>query len=123
MSKKQIKMKPGKGQSALGFGVGIVMCLIGLFVAVPAMGAFGLLWTIIALIITVSHGMNVFTDKGIPTHEITIEEEEKTEPRETAFKKELSTASRLEEAKALYEAGLITSDEYEAKRKQILEEL
>ena len=73
MSKKQIKMKPGKGQSALGLGVGIVMCLIGLFVAVPAMGAFGLLWTIIALIITVFHGMNVFTDKGIPTHEITIE--------------------------------------------------
>lgn len=123
MSNKQIKMKPGKGQSVFGFAVGLIMCLLGLIVAVPFMGVFGLLWTAVALGITVMHGINAFTDKGIATHEIIIEEREEEDRDNPSFKKELNTASRLEEAKELYETGLISAEEYEAKRKQILEEL
>ncbi len=124
MSNKQIKMKPGKGQSGLGFAVGLLMCLIGLVIVIPSVGAFGILWTLVAAGITVFHGINTFTDKGIATHEIIIEEkEEEPERGGASFKKELNAASRLEEAKNLYETGLITAEEYEAKRKQILEEL
>ena len=131
MARKSIKMKPGKGQSTLGFGVGIIFCLIGVFVAIPVFGAFGILWTLVAAGITVFHGMNVFSDKGLPTHEIVIEEDELEGPADGASvsggggtAREAGDAKkRLEEAKGLYDLGLITEEEYTQKRKQILEDL
>ncbi|MCI8516445.1 MAG: SHOCT domain-containing protein [Hungatella sp.] len=125
-------MKPGKGQSALGFVVGLVMSVIGLSVVIPMAGAFGILWTLVAVGITVMHGLNVFTDKGVFSHEIMIEDRDvgetesggKTGEAEKGEEYEPGKASlRLEEVKDLYEKGLITAEEYEAKRKQILEEL
>lgn len=44
MSKK-IKVRPGKTQSKAGFVVGIMFCLIGVFMFIPMAGPFGLLWT------------------------------------------------------------------------------
>ena len=44
---KNIRVKPGKTQSAMGFAVGIVFCLIGLFLVIPQFGAFGIFWTTI----------------------------------------------------------------------------
>ncbi len=149
MARKSIKMKPGKGQSSLGFGVGIIFCLIGLVVVIPVFGAFGILWTLVAVGITVSHGMNVFSDKGMPTHEIVIEEEEdgmeqdgrgRNDGAEYYWDNETNgsgngdgqsresrekgdTRERLEEAKRLYDLELITEEEYTQKRKQILEDL
>lgn len=136
MSKKRIKMKPGKGQSTAGFAFGIIFCLIGLFVVVPTFGAFGVFWTLAAVVITVMNGANAFTDKGIATHEITIEDSEdyfrsdREEERETENQSRRAGKSdsadveqRLEAAKRLYQSGLITEEEYTAKRKQILEEL
>ena len=132
MSNKQIKMKPGKGQSMFAFGVGLVMTLIGLVVVVPTMGIFGVLWTLVAGGITVMHGANAFSDKGIPTHEIIIEEEDRTGDTQAVSGPEEedglrggkgNARTRLEEAKYLYDSGLITHEEYVNKRKQILEEL
>lgn len=134
MSNKQIKMKPGKGQSIFAFCVGLVMTLIGLVVIIPTMGIFGILWTAVAAGITGMHGINAFSEKGIATHEIIIEEDCDTHQAETLQESEKrkndsgtgmkgNTALRLEEAKHLYESGLITAEEYEDKRKQILEDL
>lgn len=132
MSNKQIRMKPGKGQSMFAFCVGLVMTLIGLVAVIPAMGIFGVLWTGVAGGITVMHALNAFSDKGVPTHEIIIEEEvdardgrilQEAEKGEEGFCGRGKAEVRLQEAKHLYESGLITQEEYENKRKQILEEL
>ena len=44
MSKK-IHVRPGKGQSKVGFIAGILFCVIGLFVVIPMFGPFGIVWT------------------------------------------------------------------------------
>ncbi len=119
MSQKKIQVRPGKGSSGMAFVVGIIFCAIGLFVAIPMAGVFGILWTLIAVVITVFHGINTFSDKGASFHEITIEEEQEQE----AFSGQRTAEERLTELRRLYESGLITGEEYETKKKEILEEL
>lgn len=115
--RRNIKVKPGKTQSAMGFAVGLVFVGIGLFVVIPTFGPFGIFWTLIAVVITVMNGMNAFGKKGVASHEIVIEEGEDTRSEESSVER------RLEETKDLYERGLITREEYEAKRAEILKDL
>lgn len=112
MSKK-IKVKPGKTQSKFSFFIGIIFCCIGLFIVIPTFGPFGLLWTGIALFITISHGMNAFGEKGISTYEMNIEEENTSS----------SVENRLKNLESLYNQRLITKEEYEMKRKDILNDI
>ncbi len=130
MSKK-IRVKPGKTQSMAGFFVGVVFCMIGLFIVMPAAGIFGIFWTLMAVVITVMNGVNAFSDKGISTHEIVIDDGEEIRDRSVAHEKTDSETAqlagdielRLKAAEELYETGTITREEYEAKRKEILERL
>ena len=46
MSKKSVKVKPGKTQSKIGFVAGILFVLIGLVVVIPTFGLFGVVWTV-----------------------------------------------------------------------------
>ena len=116
----------------VGFFVGIVFCLIGVFVVIPAAGLFGIFWTVMAGIITASNGMNAFSDRGVASHEIVIEDEGKQEYKVSSdqepenldaeeMKEEVER--RLAIAKDLYQEGTITKEEYEEKRKEILKEL
>ena len=132
MSKRRIRVKPGKAQSMAGFFVGIVFCLIGVFAVIPAAGLFGIFWTVMAGIITASNGMNAFSDRGVASHEIVIEDEEKREYKVSsdqepenpdAEEKKEEVERRLAIAKDLYQEGTITKEEYEEKRKEILKEL
>ena len=120
---KNIKVKPGKTQSKAGMAAGVVFCLIGVFVVIPMFGMFGIIWTVFALIITIINGINAFSDKGVPSHEIVIEDEEDLDRRICEAKTEdLKTeiGERLQAAKSLYESGMITEEEYEQKRREIL---
>ena len=119
---KRIRVKPGKGQSMVGFFGGIVFCFIGLFVVIPTFGPFGMLWTLFAVIMTVVSGVNAFSDKGIASHEITIDDGYNTENFGNIDNGK-TAEERLKELQSLYENGMITSDEYQEKRKQILEEI
>lgn len=129
MSQKRIKVKPGKTQSKLGFFVGIAFCIIGCVVVIPMFGAFGLLWTGIAVAITVINYKNAFSEEGVSTHEIIIDEsEEATElNRENAGESGRTESAgedieaKLKKLHSLYEQRLITLSEYEAKRKELLE--
>jgi len=56
--------------------------------------------------IAYSHYKNGFTEEGFPTHEIIIDIE-----------------ARLRTLGDLYDQGLISGEEYEAKRKKILDSL
>lgn len=129
MSQKRIKVKPGKTQSKFGFIVGIVFCIIGCAVVIPIFGPFGILWTGIAVVITVMNFKNGFSDEGVTTHEIIIDEPEGF----TGQKRNDAGSSRnvgdsgedievkLKKLNSLYEQGLITASEFEAKRKELLD--
>lgn len=115
---KRIRVKPSKGQSTAGFFVGIVFCLIGLFVVIPTAGPFGIFWTMVAVIITITHGKNAFTEKGVATHEIVIEDELNQSDENYVIRTD--SQKRLEEIKNLYDNGFMTKEEYEDKRKKII---
>ena len=132
MARKQIEIKPGKGPSGAGFLGGLIFCVIGLFVVIPIFGAFGILWTLVAAVITVFHGMNLFSEKGMASYQVSIEDGGEAEENgskedhgETAAGQEAvsSVEERLLQLRRLYEDRLITAEEYEVKRKEILEEL
>ena len=126
MSAKKVKVKPGKEQSKVGFIVGLIFVLIGLIVVIPTFGVFGLFWTVVAAFIAYSHYKNGFTDEGFPTHEIIIDEEELAGMRECAGTEDFdgeSIEERLKTLASLYDQGLISGEEYEAKRKEILSEI
>lgn len=109
--RRRVSVKPGKGPSAMGFVVGLAFVVLGVVVVIPNAGLFGLLWTGAAVAICVMHGVNLFSKKGIATHEVIVDDAD------------ASVAQRLEEVRALYEQGLITQAEYEAKRKELLDQL
>ena len=66
------KVRPGKAQSWLASAG--PACLIGIFIVIPTAGLFGIFWTAMAGVITVMNGMNAFTDKGVASHEIVIDD-------------------------------------------------
>ncbi len=148
MSKK-IHVRPGKTQSKGGFIVGILFCIIGVFVAIPVFGLFGVVWTGVAVYITYVNYRNGFTDRGIASQVIEVEEDgqdvtvtkypgygsysyhmeeesqaygERTSSREDASSEE-DVETRLKKLQRLYDQRLITYEEYEQKKKEILEDL
>ena len=90
--RRNIKVRPGKTQSIMGFVVGLVFVGIGLFVVIPVFGPFGIFWTLIAVAITVTNGINAFGKKGVASHEIVVEDGRSEEERSSA-------EQRLEEAR------------------------
>ena len=124
--KKKITYRPSKAQGAFGAVVGGIFVLIGLTIVIPTAGAFGVLWTLMALGITV---MNIFRSfgKSYVGPQIEIEEE----PSVRAFPAETEggpaavpdAKRRLEQLEGLKEAGLITDQEYRQKRQEILKDL
>lgn len=122
--KKNIRYKPSKASAGMSFAVGIVFTVIGLSLVLPAtfgsgflpVGLFGLVWTGIAVAITAVNGLYLFGKRDNTSlfggYEITDEEPE-----------EESSEERLKKLQSLYDQRLITAEEYEEKRKEILKEL
>jgi len=115
------RIKPSKpvafGQM-LGCGV---FAIIGLAVIIPTIEReggpmwFGVLWTILAGVGALTGAYNFFSEEGIATDEFSYTSEPQTPVR--------STKDRLGELKELKESGLISTDEYESKRSQLLSRL
>lgn len=120
MAPKKIKVKPGKAQSRVGFIVGIIFVMIGCFVVIPAVGPFGIIWTAIAGVIAFVHYKNGFSDDGIATHEIIIEDGMEIPG---SFDNGEDIEKKLRKLNSLYEQRLITKEEYDEKRKELLKEL
>lgn len=114
--KKHVRYRPSKVNAGMSFGVGIFFVMIGLTVAIPQAGLFGLVWTGIAVTITVVNGLYLFGKRDNTSlfggYVITDEEPE-----------EESSEERLKKLQSLYDQRLITTEEYEEKRKEILKEL
>ena len=141
MSKK-IHVRPSGSQSKIGFVAGIVFCLVGLFVVIPIFGPFGIIWTAFAGLITYTHWRNGFSDKKIDSHVIEIEDTDpdnvtvtshrgfssyssdsySSEKNDGAEKAETLEA-RLKTLQNLYDQRLITTEEYDEKKQELLKEL
>ncbi|EGT3615518.1 SHOCT domain-containing protein [Clostridium perfringens] len=124
--KKNIRIKPSKSQSMLGFIAGLIFVFIGVFVAIPSSGLFGVLWTLIAIVITVTHGMNAFGNKGVATEIIEISSEDDLkidgELRKGNVEEEYNFDEKLRKLKELRDDGILSNLEYERKKQEILNE-
>ena len=127
MARRRIRVRPGRAASLMSFVVGIAFVVIGLVAVIPMAGPFGLLWTGVAAAITVMNGVNAFGKKGVASMEIETEEPEAAPAEEETHdhipSMALDVRERLEQLKDLREAGLITGEEYETKREEILRDL
>ncbi len=117
--KRRVTYRPSKANGAFGMVVGIIFVLIGLVVVIPTFGPFGILWTLMALGITVANGYHAFGSKYVGP-EIRIEDEEPAAPAQPVS---TDAKARLEQLEELKHSGLITQAEYEEKRNHILNSL
>ena len=118
MAPKKIKVKPGKIQSKIGFIVGILFVIIGCVVVIPSGGLFGIIWTAVAGMIAFSHYKNAFSDEGIATHEIIVEDGMNII---SSHDSEEDIEAKLIKLNSLYDQRLITKEEYDEKRKKFLD--
>lgn len=126
---KRIRVKPGRPQSIMGFVMGLVFCCIGFFVVIPNFGIFGIFWTLIAVIVTIASAVNAFGKKGVATHEIIIDDDSpeddapasQSEPEHSGTTA-ADTKKRLDSLKELYSAGIITKQEYDQRRADIIDD-
>lgn len=132
MRRRRVTYRPSKAQGAFGVAVGVVFVIIGLVMVIPSFGPFGILWTLIAVGITAMNAYQAF-GKGYAGPEITIEEDEKprrgissspaSETHDHIPSTALDVKGRLEQLKELKEAGLLSQEEYDKKRQEILKGL
>ena len=118
--RRRVTYRPSKAQAGFSTVVGALFVLIGVFVAIPSFGAFGVVWTLIALGITVYNAYMAFGGKYIGP-EINIEDEAAPGPGPQDAPMDIE--GRLTALAGLREKGLISEEEYEEKRREILNEL
>ena len=119
MAPKKIKVKPGKTQSKMGFIVGILFVILGVCVVIPTFGLFGVIWTGIAAVIAFMNYKNGFSNEGVATHEIIIEDGMEMSEQSNV---EEDIEIKLIKLNSLYDQCLITKEEYDEKRKELLDE-
>jgi putative oligomerization/nucleic acid binding protein len=114
---RRVRIKPGKGTSFITMIGGIFMIGFGITEAIPTFGNFGVLWTLMAFAITAYSAFNAFSDRGLATQEIEVEDSSDSDMAQT------DVADRLERLKSLRMDGLITEEEYQRKRNEIVKAL
>ena len=102
--------------------VGIVFVFIGLFVVIPGAGLFGIFWTLIAVGITGFQAYNFFDDKDVASWEINIDTGANAETNNQSASVSGDFETRLRKLNRLKEDGLITEEEFQKKREEILRE-
>ena len=112
--RRGVTYRPGKTSGVMAIVIGVVFVAAGIFVLIPYLGPFGILWTIFAGAISIVGAYQAF-GKKYSGPEIHIEDD--TVPRSP------DAAQRLRDLTALLEQGLITQEEFEQKRQEILREL
>lgn len=111
---RKVKVKRSRSEyliSALG---GVIVILVGITMTpnfFGAFGTFGLLWVILGAVAVIYNGYAAFSGKGVPIYEMDVD---------TAGE---GIEERLKKLDSLYQQGLITKEEWEEKRKAILNEL
>ncbi len=116
--RRRMRYRPSKASCIFGGIVGLIFTGIGVFAVIPAFGPFGIVWTLIALGIAI-YQFAMAAGK-VSMGSWSIEEEGAGEGNGPGGK---SAQDRLTELQNLYDRRLISREEYEEKRRKILEEL
>ena len=119
---KKIQVRAQKFPLLMNCFVGVLFVLLGIFVVIPASGLFGVVWTLVAAAI-LANGTYHLLKRGAATSEIYITDTEEPDGGSGRPYKSLDTEERLTALRDLYDRRLITHEEYEAKRAEILKEL
>jgi hypothetical protein len=110
----RVRIKPSKPQSIVGMIAGILFVGLGLAVIIPMFGPFGIIWTLFAVVITVYFAINVFSERGLAHTEIDVERDLETPNDALPFDERLRRLENLRDEK------LISEEEYEQKRQEIM---
>ena len=118
--RRNIHYKPSKGMSVFS---GIIACAMGVFglFTIPSIGAmigFKAIWCLLAFGMGIYNFLVAAGKVRMGGYEITDDEpdDRRAAPRSDA-------EARLTELRSLYDRSLITEEEYEAKRRDILSDL
>ena len=119
---KRIQVRPSRASATLGFVVGLIFVGIGLFVVIPTAGLFGIFWTLVAAAICGMNGYQVFTGKAMADREIVVEDDDPAGEGQGRTGGE-DIEGRMQQLRSLYEQRLITQEEYEQKKAELLRRL
>ena len=133
--RRNIRYKPSKASAIMSVVVGILFTLIGIFEVIPIFGFFGVVWTLFAVGITVVNVGQALGKKNFMP-QIRVEDEsfddgDKMTRREVSFRPDapdhmhitgagLSLKKQMEQLDVLMKAGLLTEEEYDQMRKEIM---
>jgi len=104
----------------MGLIVGIGFIGIGIFVAIPNAGLFGIFWTLLATAITGYHAVNLFSDHGVATEVVDFESLSNSTTVQGTTQSIEARIKKLEQMKV---SGLISLTEYDSQRNRILNDL
>ena len=110
---RRMRVKQSKSQALVGMIGGGIFLFIGLTLVIPTFGIFGIFWTLITLVIAGSNAYNFFSKKGISSWEVDFDSGVADQNNED-FESKLHKLNRLKED------GLITEEEFNRKREEIL---
>ena len=121
--RRRMRYRPSKASCIFSGIVGIIFSCIGLFVVIPSFGPFGILWTLIAIGITVYQFAMAAGKVSMGSWSIEDEDGAGEGSGSAGDSSGRSAQDRLTELQNLYDRRLITQEEYEQKRQEILKEL
>lgn len=104
---KKVRVKPSKFSSAIAGIMGIIFVIFGI-TQIPVMGVFGVVWTLGAAGVAGYHLYNFFSSNGAGVYEIDIHEQQE------------DFDVKLRKLDKLYQDGIISKEEYESKKSEIL---
>lgn len=120
--KKRVTYRPNKASGVVLSVLGMLFVLIGIFLAIPHFGFFGVIWTFAAVIFVVVGLYQAFGKRSdVFSSEVIIEDIAQNGTRATPDGGDIET--RLSKLQDLYDRRVISREEYEEKRRRILEEI
>jgi hypothetical protein len=115
------RIKPSMAPSLIGMIVGVLFVILGLTVFIPMANAvgfpasiFAIIWTVIAATSALYYGINLFRRGGAAIYDIDIETRAAGATAEPDFDQKLRKLTQLKED------GLISADEFVAKRGELM---
>jgi hypothetical protein len=96
--------------SVLGLVIAILFVVLAVAVIIPTFGVFGILWTVVAGGIGLFYAYNFFNNQGVSVYDVNVDSPDSVEDLDVSLRK----------LAKLRDDGLITDQEYEQKRTEVL---
>lgn len=108
------RVRQSRASSVLGMIVGLFFIFIGITQFLE-LGLFGILWTLVASIMTITQAINVFSNKGVPTYDIEMKGSHSSikTPSE-------NNETKIRQLHRLKIDNIISEEEFQKKKNEIL---